>query len=204
MTGKFITFEANEGAGKTTQIRRLFEKLKAQGHDVLLTREPGGSPGAEDIRNLVVQGDAGRWSARTELLLFMAARRDHVERTIQPALDSGKIVLCDRYVGSTLALQVAGGECAHFIKKSHDDFIGLWPDHTVYIDISPSTSVARANAVNGAEDRFESKGADFHTKVDAAFREQAKSPSWIRVNGEQDIDSVEKDIWDIFQSDILK
>ena len=103
MTAKsaFISFEGIDGSGKTTQLELLAEQLRTEGHQVLLTREPGGSPGAEEIRTLVLQGDPDRWSAETELLLFTAARRDHLERTILPALAAGKIVLCDRFADST-------------------------------------------------------------------------------------------------------
>ena len=103
MTAKsaFISFEGIDGSGKTTQLELLAEQLRTEGHQVLLTREPGGSPGAEEIRTLVLQGNPDRWSAETELLLFTAARRDHLERTILPALAAGKIVLCDRFADST-------------------------------------------------------------------------------------------------------
>lgn len=192
---KFITFEANDGAGKTTQIKRLFERLKAEGFDVVLTREPGGSPGAEEIRSLVLNGDPDRWSSTTELLLFMAARRDHVERVIQPALDRGAIVLCDRYVGSTLALQVAGGADRDKIIKAHNDFIGLWPDETLFLTISHEEALKRALARAGGEDRMEQKGDNYHAKVQAEFERQADEFNWISVDGGADMDTVHERVY---------
>ena len=202
MNGLFVTFEANEGAGKSTQVKLLADRLTKEGHDVVLTREPGGSPGAEEIRNLVVTGEPGRWSARTELLLFMAARNDHVEKTVKPALERGAIVICDRYVGSTLALQVAGGEDPEFIVKSHNDFIGLWPDLTYFLKISPEVSVQRAMAVNGNESRFELKGKRFHQKVNDAFESQVKSHNWTTINGDGTIESVHEKIWEDIQTQL--
>ena len=113
LPGVFLTFEGIDGSGKSTQAKRLAADLQAQGFDVVLTREPGGSAGAEEIRALVLQGDPGRWSAETEILLFTAARRDHMERTILPALEAGKIVICDRFADSTRMYQgLSRGDCA--------------------------------------------------------------------------------------------
>lgn len=191
----FITFEANDGAGKTTQIRKLYDRLVSEGRDVILTREPGGSPGAEEIRALVLNGDADRWSATTELLLFMAARRDHVERVIQPALNRGTIVLCDRYVGSTLALQVAGGADRDRIIQAHNDFIGLWPDHTLYLTISHEEALRRAAARGEDESRMESKGSDYHRRVEAEFDRQAQEFGWLSVNGAGSMEAVHNAVY---------
>jgi dTMP kinase len=195
MSGLFITFEANEGAGKSTQCRKLGQRLIDEGHDVVITREPGGSPGAEEIRALVVTGDPDRWSAMTELMLFMAARRDHIEKTIKPALERGAIVLCDRYVGSTLALQVAGGADYDFIEEMHNKFIGLWPDITYFLRISPEVSVQRALAVCGSEDRMEKKGQEFHKAVDAAFEVQVPKYGWVEIDAEGTIDDVHLELY---------
>lgn len=158
--GVFITFEGVDGAGKSTQLGVLAETLRKQGHAVTTTREPGGAPGAEEIRRLLVEGDPDRWSAETELLLFTAARRDHVERTIRPALDRGDFVLCDRFVDSTRAYQ---GEQAlrDKIDTLHDLMIGLTPDLTLIFDIDPARALDRATSRGGGEDRFEQKGLAF-------------------------------------------
>jgi dTMP kinase len=205
----FISFEANEGAGKTTQVALLVEALAARGHDVLRTREPGGSAGAEEIRSLLVQGDPDRWSAMTELLLFNAARRDHLERTIRPALAAGKIVICDRYVGSTLALQVAGGASADRIVQLHELACdGQMPDLTIYLDIDPEVSLARSNGRlaqdESAESRFELKGDSFHARVSREFERQAVEYGWARINADQSIDKVHADILSVIQPLLLK
>lgn len=205
----FISFEANEGAGKTTQVALLVEALRANGHQVVRTREPGGSPGAEEIRNLVVQGDPDRWSAMTELLLFNAARRDHLERTIRPALAQGKIVVCDRYVGSTLALQVAGGACRDEILKLHELACdGQMPDLTIYLDIDPEVSIARGLSRNtqemSAESRFELKGDSFHSRVSREFARQADEYGWSRIDADQSIEEVHADIMRTIEPMLLK
>lgn len=140
----FISLEGIDGSGKSTQARRLAEALRAEGHEVVLTREPGGAPGAEDIRRLLVEGRADRWSAETELLLFTAARRDHLERTIRPALDRGAWVVTDRFADSTRVYQGATrGDLRATVDALHALMIGVEPDRTVVIDLDPAEALAR-------------------------------------------------------------
>lgn len=195
----FITFEANEGAGKSTQARKLADALRAQGHDVVQTREPGGSPGAEEIRALLVTGEADRWSADVELLLFTAARRDHIERTLRPALERGAIVICDRYVGSTYALQGAGGMDMNKMRRLFDEFCGLTPDLTIFLDIDPDVSLARGmdrlSSQASAEGRFETKGSAYHRRVSELFSQQCdENPEWVRVDADRGIDEIHAEI----------
>ena len=166
--GLFITLEGIDGAGKSTQAKLLADRLRAEGQDVVQTREPGGAPGAEAIRTLLVEGDPNRWSAETELLLFNAARRDHVERTIRPALAAGKVVLCDRYVDSTRAYQGARG-LRGATDAIHDLMIGLDADLTLIFDMDPDIAAARAGDRGGAEDRFERKGLEFQRMLRTAY-----------------------------------
>ena len=131
--GRFISFEGIDGSGKSTQAKRLAAALEAQGLEVVLTREPGGSAGAEEIRALVLQGDPDRWSAETEILLFTAARRDHMERTILPALAAGKVVICDRFADSTRMYQgLSRGDLRALVDQLHDLMIGREPDLIFY------------------------------------------------------------------------
>lgn len=168
----FITFEGIDGAGKSTQLRRLADRLLALGHSVVQTREPGGAPGAEEIRTLLVTGEPGRWSAETELLLFTAARRDHIERTVRPAVSKGQIVLCDRYVDSTRAYQGVQGQRAA-TDLLHAELIGLDPDLTLIFDMDPKAALARTGSRDGGEDRFERRGLEFQKALRSAFIEIA-------------------------------
>lgn len=168
--GHFITFEGIDGSGKSTQARMLADHLRDEGHDVILTREPGGSPGAEEIRALVLQGDPDRWSAETELLLFTAARRDHMERLIRPAIDAGQIVICDRFADSTRMYQgLSRGDLRSKVDALHDLMIGREPDLTILIDMDPGEGLARAKGRQGTEERFEDFGADLQKKMRAGF-----------------------------------
>ncbi|MCB4379509.1 dTMP kinase [Synechococcus sp. MU1644] len=168
--GHFITFEGIDGSGKSTQARMLADRLRDEGHDVVLTREPGGSPGAEEIRALVLQGDPDRWSAETELLLFTAARRDHMERLIQPAIDAGQIVICDRFADSTRMYQgLSRGDLRSKVDVLHDLMIAREPDLTILIDMDPTQGLARAKGRQGVEERFEDFGADLQKKMRAGF-----------------------------------
>ena len=177
--GLFISFEGGEGSGKSTQIRCLEKWFRDQGQDIVVTREPGGSPGAEEIRNLILTGDPGRWDPVTEALLMFASRRDHVERTIRPALDSGKIVLCDRFADSSVAYQGYGhGLGADYIRKLWQLAIGDFkPDLTLIFDLPLELGLERASErfanVSAAEDRFERMGLEFHQRLRDGFREIA-------------------------------
>lgn len=192
----FITMEAGEGAGKSTQARLLYNHLRAQGHDVVLTREPGGTTLAERLRGFVVEGAPESMDPMTEMLILAAARHDHIQRILRPALDQGKIVLCDRYLGSTHALQGAGGVPAETIDTLHDLVNGLRPDLTLFLDLDPETGLTRAldRATDraAAEARFEAKGVEFHAKVDALYRHMAQAdPTWARVDARGSIEEVQ-------------
>ena len=170
----FITLEGGEGAGKSTQIRRLEAHLSARGRIVVTTREPGGSPGAEAIRSVLLD-TAMALDATTEALLFAAARRDHVRATIMPALKAGKVVLCDRFIDSTRAYQGAGGDLSRaVIRRLETMAIGRTrPDLTIILDLDPAIGMARAAARRGAalatSDRFERRDVAFHFRVRAEF-----------------------------------
>lgn len=173
---RFISFEGIDGSGKSTQARLLAQHLSAQGHEVILTREPGGAPGAEAIRALLLSGDADRWSAETELLLFTAARRDHMERTIRPALEAGKIVITDRFADSTRVYQGATrGDLCGCVDRLHEMMIGIEPDATLIIDMDPATALARGLARGSGEDRFEDMGLAFQETLRHGFLSLAQS-----------------------------
>ncbi|EYD71104.1 dTMP kinase [Limimaricola hongkongensis] len=182
-TGLFISFEGIDGSGKSTQARLLAEALRQAGHEALLTREPGGSPGAEEIRSLVLTGDSGRWSAETELLLFTAARRDHLERTIRPALAEGRTVITDRFADSTRVYQGATrGDLRDTVDRLHALMIGAEPDLTFLIDMDPATALARGLARGSGEDRFEDMGLGFQQTLRAGFLDlAAAAPDRFRV-----------------------
>ncbi|MGR3814023.1 MAG: dTMP kinase [Cognatishimia activa] len=195
--GAFITFEGIDGSGKSTQLRRLAEALKAAGHDVVVTREPGGSEGAEEIRSLVLEGATDRWSAETEILLFTAARRDHMERTILPALEAGKIVLCDRFADSTRMYQgLSRGDLRALVDQLHDLMIGREPDLTVLIDMDPATGLARAKGRQTAEERFEDFGQELQNKMRAGFLDLARefADRYRIIDGDQSMDDVATDV----------
>ena len=205
MTAKsaFISFEGIDGSGKTTQLELLAEQLRTEGQHVLLTREPGGSPGAEEIRTLVLQGDPDRWSAETELLLFTAARRDHLERTILPALAAGKIVLCDRFADSTRMYQgLSRGDLRQAVDTLHALMIGTEPDLTVLIDINPALGLRRAKSRHGTEERFEDFGESLQARMRQGFLTlAAEQPHRIRVvDGDRSIEDVAQDISNLVQS----
>lgn len=189
----FISFEGVDGSGKSTQARLLAEALRAEGQDVLLTREPGGSPGAEEIRHLLVEGGSERWSPETELLLFTAARRDHLERTIAPALARGATVISDRFADSTRVYQgAARADLRDTVDALHRLMIGIEPDLTFVIDIDPEISLARGNARMSAEDRFETMGLGFQMELREGFRAlAAEAPDRVRlIDGQGKIDEV--------------
>jgi dTMP kinase len=170
-TGKFITLEGGEGVGKSTQLNALAEALRKRDIKLLVTREPGGSPGAEAIRDLLLRGEDERWGSRAEALLFAAARADHVETTIRPALERGEWVLCDRFVDSSLAYQGgAGGLGIETIREINAFGIcGCYPHRTFVLVLEEGRSRARSRD-SGASDRIGGRSEDYHRKVEAAFR----------------------------------
>ena len=174
--GKFITFEGGEGAGKSTQSTLLGDALRASGLTVHTTREPGGSPGAEDIRKLLVTGDPERWDAMTEALLHCAARRDHLRSVILPRLAAGDWVLCDRFADSTMAYQGHGhGLGREAIERLHDLVVGAFgPDLTLILDLPVAVGLERAKARRGGEDRYERLDRSFHESLREAYLEIAR------------------------------
>ena len=196
-TGLFLTFEGIDGSGKSTQCKRLAETLRLAGYDVVLTREPGGSEGAEEIRRMVLEGDPDKWSAETEILLFTAARRDHLERTILPALAAGKVVICDRFADSTRMYQgLSRGDLRTTVDQLHTLMIGREPDLTLLIDMDPATGLSRAKGRQGTEERFEDFGLGLQEKMRAGFLSLAEefSSRFRVVDGAQDIDTVAADV----------
>jgi dTMP kinase len=197
--GRFITFEGGEGAGKSTQVKRLAARLETAGHEVVATREPGGSAGAERIRDLVLNGDADRWSPVTETLLMYAARRDHVERVIRPALARGAWVVCDRFADSTRAYQgAAGGTDPGLIAALETHILeDVRPDLTLVFDLPVEVGLQRAYARADGEMRFESKGAAFHERLREGFRAiAAAEPGRCAViDATAAMDTVEAAVW---------
>ncbi len=162
----FITFEGGEGAGKSTQTAMLAERLRQRAHQVIETREPGGSPDADAIRQLLVTGETGRWSATSEILLNYAARESHLRQTILPALAAGKIVICDRFADSTRAYQgYAGAGDSALIEQLDVSIVAdAQPDLTLVFDLDPQIGLERAG-LRGGDDRFERKGLEFHNRL---------------------------------------
>lgn len=193
-TGRFITLEGGEGAGKSTQIARLRAWLEGRGKAVVATREPGGSPGAEMIRKLLVEGSAERWDGITEALLHFAARRDHLRTTVLPALKRGAWVISDRFADSTRAYQGYGhGLDLAMLERLYDVAVGDFrPDLTVILDLPVDVGLARAAARRGAETRYESLPIGFHQRVKAGFLEIAKrEPNrCVVIDAAQDIDTL--------------
>jgi dTMP kinase len=198
--GRFIAFEGGEGAGKSTQIARLADSLRARGETVVVTREPGGTPGAEEIRALFVQGSTGRWTVETDVLLVTAARADHVARLIRPALEAGKTVLCDRFIHSTLAYQGHGkGVAVDRLLALHAFATGdLWPDLVLWLDLPVEIGLSRSTKRAAAqqadlpqEQRFEALGLAYHEKVRAGFSSLAAAdPRIVRIDATRDIEGV--------------
>jgi dTMP kinase len=174
--GLFITLEGGEGCGKSIQVKRLGALLESEGYDVVLTREPGGSPGAEAIRALLVTGDPDRWDAMTEALLFFAARRDHVERTIRPAIVAGKVVISDRFADSNMAYQGYGHDLGRdTIEHLYALTLGEFkPDITLILDLPVEEGLKRATARGGNEQRFEDMDVAFHHRLRDGFLDIAK------------------------------
>ena len=172
MPGTFVTFEGGEGTGKSTQLKLLADAIMARGFSLIQTREPGGTPEAEALRALLVNGDPGRWTAEAEALLNYAARASHLQKVIRPALASGKFVLCDRFSDSTRAYQGYAGGCdLKLLDALESAIVGpTRPDLTLILDIDPAMGLARAKSrADGSEDRYERKGLEFHQRLRAGF-----------------------------------
>ena len=201
--GYFVSFEGIDGSGKSTQIQYLAKYLETLGFDVIITREPGGSVGGEQIRKLLLQGEVDRWSPETELLLFTAARRDHLERIILPALDDGKIVICDRFTDSTRLYQgMRGPNLRNLVELLNEKVIICDPDLTIIIDINPETALNRAKSRKTVEERFEDFGVELQMKMRKGFIELAKEfgDRIEVVNGQQSVDKVANDICSILKA----
>ena len=177
MSARFITFEGGEGSGKTTQIKLLHDHFVSSGAKCLMTREPGGSPAGEAIRNLLLTGGGDKWNPVAETLLFQAARVEHVERVIKPALARGETVLCDRFLDSTLVYQgIAMGLSLEYVSRLHRMTLGTFmPDRTIVLDIDPAIGLPRAKSRAGSETRFENMDAAFHAKVREGFLALARA-----------------------------
>lgn len=200
--GAFISIEGIDGAGKSTQARELAEQLETQGKPVTLTREPGGSQGAEDIRRLLVEGDPGRWSPQTETLLFTAARRDHLERKILPALEAGTTIITDRFADSTRVYQGAARAAMRgTVDALHDLMIAHEPDLTIVIDMDPKAALTRGLARGSGEDRFEEMGLGFQIELRKGFLALAEEfPERVAlVDGNASQDEVARSIWATYQ-----
>ncbi|MEK9595151.1 MAG: dTMP kinase [Rhodospirillaceae bacterium] len=204
--GVFVTLEGGEGAGKSTQIARLAERLRSLGKDVIVTREPGGSVGAEEIRQLLVKGDNGRWDPLSETLLLYAARRDHCMRVIEPALAAGKFVLSDRFADSTMAYQGYGlGLERETIRRLHRLILdGFEPDLTLILDLPVMTGLERSLARlekdgQDAEDRYENMDVEFHERMRQGFIEiAAGDPKRCKlIDANQQSNAVSEAIWDL-------
>lgn len=212
MAGFFISFDGLEGSGKSTQIACLKEWLEQAGHEVIVTREPGGTGNAETLRNLLVSGDTASWSPISECLIMNAARADHLERLIRPALADGKIVLCDRFMDSTRAYQGGGGKLpmADILTIERCVVSETVPDVTFLFDLDPATGLERAGKRNAGqgkggqagEDRFERKGLEYHEAVRAAFRQIAtdEPDRCILVDASQSVDDVTLALREALQS----
>lgn len=199
-TNGFIVLEGVDGAGKGVQSRMLCDAMQAAGLDVVLSREPGGSTGAEEIRRLIVEGAAARWDDMTELLLIYAARRSHLVETIWPALAAGRWVISDRFADSSRAFQgIAGGLGLEKVETLHKMVVeDFEPDLTLVLDLDPSVSLARARERGGAEDRFEQKGLDYQQRVREGFRMLARrSPgTHVLIDADQSVEAVSEAVLD--------
>ena len=203
--GYFISFEGIDGSGKSTQIQKLAEFLDDRDFDIVITREPGGSIGAEEIRNLLLQGNVDRWSAETEILLFTAARRDHLERIILPALEEGKIVICDRFTDSTRMYQgMRGINLRNLVDTLNEKVIKFDPDLTILIDIKPEISLKRAKSRRTVEERFEDFGISMQMKMRKGFIELAKEfgDRIEVVDGQQSVEKLAQDIGSLVKAKI--
>ena len=210
--GRLITFEGGEGAGKSTQAKRLAERLRAHGIDPVLTREPGGAPGAEDIRALLVKGDPGRWTPMTEALLHYAARLEHLERTVRPALSRGRWVISDRFADSTMAYQGYGHRLGReTIERLHRLLLGDFaPDLTLIFDLPVATGLRRVGTRSdqknaAAENRYERMDDGFHERMRQGFLEIAARDSsrCVVVDANRDMDAIADEVWSVVSTRLL-
>ena len=212
MKGLFITFEGGEGAGKSTQIQYLAQSLVSDGYEVVTTREPGGSPGAEVVRHVLLSGAAEEFGVRMEAILFAAARNDHVEETIRPAVESGKIVLCDRFMDSSRVYQgVTGNLEPDFVRNLEEVAVnGMVPDLTIILDLPATAGMKRAHTRSGIAnrrpDRYEKEELGVQEKRREAFLDIARNePERCRiVNAEQPIDAISRQIEQLVQARIAE
>ncbi len=207
----FITFEGGEGTGKSTQARLLADFLEKKGISCLLTREPGGSAGAEEIRNLVVKGEVGRWDVMTETLLMFAARRDHLVNVVWPALKEGKTVICDRFADSTMAYQGFGyaekGVGPQTVEQLYQIVVGPFkPDLTLILDLPVELGVERALKRDVDTNRYEKMGLDFHRNLRRAFLEiEKKAPQrCVVINAADTAEKIHAQIAAVVQKRLLK
>jgi dTMP kinase len=200
MAGRFITFEGGEGAGKSTQARGLRDRLEEAGRNVVLSREPGGSPGAEEIRALLVSGEAERWTAAAETLLLYAARSDHLDRVIRPALERGDWVVCDRFADSTRAYQgAAGGASPSLVSSLEREVVGTARPHlTLVLDLPAEAGMERVAGRGEVRTRFEARGLEFHERLRRGFLEiaTAEPERCVVIDASQPQDAVAEAVWD--------
>ena len=198
----FTTFEGIGGCGKSTQIKKLTDFLRSKNRKVIQTREPGSSPGAEEIRTLILTGEADKWSAETEILLFNAARRDHLERVVWPNVKEGVIVLCDRFVDSARVYQgVARSDLRELVDRLHREAIDYEPDLVLIIDITPEEGLRRMGMASRTEqDRFDEMGLQFQKNLREGYLSLAReSNRYVVVNGHGNPDEVFVRVWEVFR-----
>lgn len=200
--GHFITFEGGEGAGKSTQIKLLAERLEAEGHDVLVSREPGGSAGGEAVRHVLLSGAAEPFGPAMEAMLFAAARSDHVEQIIRPAIDAGKIVLCDRFLDSSRVYQGVSGRLDKSFMKALETVAvnGVMPDLTIILDLDPAEGMRRATSRRGTDvaDRYEKEDLALHEERREAYIDiaRAEPARCVIIDASEERDEVADAIWD--------
>jgi dTMP kinase len=206
--GRFISFEGGEGSGKSTQAKRLAERLKLRGHETILTREPGGSPGAEAIRHLLLNGIAKPLGPEAETFMFAAARDDHVATVIRPAIDRGAWVVCDRFIDSTRVYQGSLGNVDQRLIRALERLVvgETMPDLTFIIDVPPEVGLARAQGRGQGADRFEAEHVEYHRLLREAYREIAeREPDrCVLVDGTASVDAIAVRIWMLVSERFLR
>lgn len=205
--GKFIVIDGGEGSGTTTVSKEI---VKQFGWGAIYTREPGGSPYAEKIRDLVLSDDAKTSDAETQFALFWAARRDHIKKTIAPALAEGKVVICDRFDSSTYAYQLIAQEQIQLLElfwKIREHFLGKYvPDTYILLDVSPEVGIARAKGRAGELNHFDKRKIEFHQKVNKGLKEfiTTKVDGGVVIDAGKPLDTVVKETWDVIQEKLIK